>query len=221
MTALTVYGNTAASSTLSTAASMASVAGGASSSKDTKLGTATGYSELFGLGTAGAWSGAGSIGAVSGNGWLWDVTTLEGQQIISGNWTPTLRLQIAGGGTPSVTASLYVIAYVRSSGGSYTQIGSTMQLLAQTLNGTTTNYTFSATSLPLQSFNVGDRLYFATWANVTANTGTSSANVIRVFESNTASTGAANLFQIVTPGYQIQSVSKPFYGMNKGVGRIQ
>lgn len=201
MTALTVYSTTVASSTLSTANDFATTTGGTSATKDTKIGTSTGWSELFAQGTTNAWSAAGSIGSPSGHGWLWDVTTLEGQQIVAGNWTPTVRLQIAGGGTPSITADIYIRAYVYN-GGTYTQIGSSMTKTGQTLNSTTANYAFSATNQALQNFNTGDKLYVDAWLNVTANTGTSSANNVRVSSSSTSGQGIANNVSIVTPGYQ-------------------
>src|SRR5213080_1883437 len=107
LTALTVYGTTTASTTLSTANTMFSASGGATGGTNTCLvGTATGYGELYAQGNGSAWAAAGSIGAPSGHGLLWDVTTLEGQQIVAGNWTPTLRLALS-------TGTMTVDAYVR------------------------------------------------------------------------------------------------------------
>lgn len=211
MTALTVYSLDIASvSTLTTAGTLASTTGGTGATKDTKapVAPATGYSELFALGTTNAWSGAGSIGSPSGNGWIWDVTTLEAQTILAGNWTPTVRLQVAGGGTPSLTADIHVRAYKRSSGGTYTQIGSDMTKTAQTINSTATNYVFSATSETSMSFSTGDKLYLDIWLNVTANSGTTSANNVRVSQSSTAGAGVANNFSTVTPGYQSTTATR-------------
>lgn len=196
MTALTVYGLTPASGTLSTAGTLGTASGGTSATKDTKILTGnTGYSELFALGTVNSWSGAGSIGSPSGNGWLFDVTTLEAQTISAGNWTPTVRLQ-ATGTTPSLTADIYVRAYKRSSGGVYTNIV-TCLLSAQTI-ASAANHAFSASSASSMGFATGDKLYLDMWLNVTANSGTPAA--VRVSEAS-GPLGVTNNFSIITPGY--------------------
>src|SRR6266480_113493 len=155
MTALTTYGIFSASSTLSTASKMVITSGGTSAGQNTTCGTATGYSEIFPQGTASAWAAAGSIGSPSGNGYLWDATTLETQTIASGTWTPTLRARNTGNNT--ITVDMYCRAYKYHSG-TYTAIG-TCTLAAQSLSQTTSsNYNLSG-SLGSMAFTTGDKLY--------------------------------------------------------------
>lgn len=200
MTALSVYGLTSTSTTLATASNFVSAnVGGANATNTTKIGTSTGYGEIFSLGTTNAWGAAGSIGSASGHGSLWDVTTLEGQQLISGNWTASIKCNTSVG---SITADIYVRAFLYN-GGSYTQIGSNFLLSAQTINTTYTIYTFSSVSQPAQNFHTGDKLYCDCWMNITANsTGSASATLAFGLSSN-ASNGLGNHFEVDTNGYQV------------------
>jgi hypothetical protein len=197
-TALTTYFTNAVSSTLATAAILSTTAGGGTTGANSVTAQALNFGECYSQGNAGAWAAAGSIGSPSGNGWFIDATSLEGQQIPAGNWTPTLRGQVSGG-TGNLVADIYVRAY-NYTGGIYTQIGSNMILTAQTFtNAVSATYTFTATSQPLVNFFAGGKLYIDIWCNVTTNstTGTSS---IRFNEAN-ASNAGSNTMQVVTPGY--------------------
>src|SRR2546421_8860748 len=121
-TALTVYGTPAFATTVTTATKLIANASGASSlGHDTRCGTSTGYSEFFPQGTSSAWQSLGAIGAPSGNGYLLDDTSLVGNVIGTGGWTPTVRLRV-NGGSGGLVADLYCRAYKRSSGGAYTAI---------------------------------------------------------------------------------------------------
>ena len=198
MTVLSAYGTNTASATLSTANKLFAVTGATTTTNATKIGTATGYSEIFSQGTTGAWSGAGSIGAPSGNGWLWDVTTLEGNTISSGSWNASCRLSQPGG-AGSISCSIFMRAYKRSSGGVYTAIGS-LSLTGQTLTNSLSTFTMTSASLGSMAFSTGDKLYTDLWLNVTANTNGSSQN-INCSMGNSSSQGAANNAEWDTPGY--------------------
>lgn len=141
---------------------------------------------------------AGSEPAVSGNGFIWDVTTLESQQIVAGNWTPIIKLSCPGG---SFVAEIHVRIFKRSSGGTYTQFtsGGVATDLVQTgvTISTAAATTFTAASLDAMSFVTGDKLYVDVVLNITTgNSNNTAANrVISLYEN-----GGANDV-IVTPGY--------------------
>ena len=203
MTALTAYWSNTAASTLSTACTILTGTGASAVGKDTKIGTATGWAELYSQGNASAWAALGAIGAPSGHGWLWDTTTLEEQELIAGNWTPTFRLTLNGGLTGNVTADLVMRAYVyNATSQTYTLIG-TMTLSAQTVTTTSTTFTFVATSLGVASFGLADKLYLDAWSNVTVNANTSTTATMRLNEANSTTQGV-NTAQCVTPGYVVQ-----------------
>lgn len=200
MTALTVYPCTLASTTLATANQLlANVTGASNTTRLTKVGTATGYGEATSQGTATAWAAGGSTGAPSGKGWLLDSTLLEGSQIVTGNWTPSCRGSVSVG---SITADVIVRWYVRSSGGVYTLIG-TQTLTGQAFSTTTAEYSLAAVSLAAVNFNTGDKLYFDTWLNITANsTGSSGANL--QWSMASSSTQGSTQISTVTPGYFVE-----------------
>lgn len=218
-TALTLYYCRAASTTLSTAGALASTTGGTLGNNAITLGSNTGYGELYALTAETFPNGGTGIGNPSGNGFLWDVATLEGQQILAGNWTVTLRLQLSGAGvTGTLTMDLYARAFRRSAAGAYTQIGSTMSKTGNTITTTVGSFTFSAFSLPLATFSGGDKLYTDGWGNVTANNATGGTATIKLFSTTTAGQGV-NTAQIVTPGYQQAVVGN--VSQHRALGRIQ
>lgn len=204
-TALSVFGTNAASSTLTTAGLLVSVTGASGNGQSTsKCGTSTGYSEVYGLGTTLAWAAAGSIGSPSGNGWLFDTTSLEGQQIIAGTWTPLIRAKISVG---TATADMYVRAYKLASDlTTYTLIG-TCSLLAQSLGTTIANYNFAGNSLSSMTFGTGDKLYVDVWFNLTVNGSGSSTATIAFTNANSATQGRASNAEVDTPGYNPVAVS--------------
>ena len=218
MTALTVYGCLSAATTLTTANLLVSVTGGGSTANNNNCNQSTGYSEIYSQG-GNPWQALGSIGSPTGHGWLLDVTTLEGQQISAGNWTPSLRGQIQGG-TGTVVADMYVRAYKRSSSGTYTQIGSNMVLASQTLqNATSNNYVFSATSQPVVNFGPGDKLYVDIWLNITTNL-TTGTSAVRINQSISTTQGAANVMQVVTPGYISLGTNPVIYASSMAAGYV-
>ncbi len=190
---------------------------GTSSQKNTTIGTSTGYGEVYSQGTAGAWAAAGSIGSPSGNGWLWDVTTLEGQTIVAGTWTPTLRFQLSVG--TSIIADCYCRAYKRSSSGVYTQIGSIL-FASKTITTSGNTINFTGSSLSAVSFATGDKLYIDAWLNITTNNSGSGTATIQTNESSTATSGIATA-QMVTPGYQPTNSTVLVRSLHCSLGRIQ
>lgn len=198
-TSLNVYGTNIAATTLSTAGLLVSTTGATGNGQSTsKVGTSTGYGEIFALGTANAWAAGGAIGSPSGNGWLFDNTSLEAQQIAAGTWTPLIRAKVSVG---TATADMYVRAYKLASDlVTYTLIG-TCSLLAQSLTATIASYNFAGNSLSSMSFGTGDKLYIDVWFNITVNgTGLSTAT-IAFTNANSATQGRASNAEIDTPGY--------------------
>jgi len=189
MTALTLYLTNTAASSVASANGLITPAASSNASNTTMIGTSTGYGEVISQGSGAAWPNAGGIGAASGHGWIYDTTALEGQQIVAGNWTPTLQCSVSSG---SIAADLILNVSVYRAG-VYTSIGS-MSLIAQGFTTSNTTYTFAATSLPNAVFYSGSKLYVQVTLNITTNaTGTSTANFICNADSDSTT-------QIITPG---------------------
>lgn len=205
-TPLTVYCTNQVSPTLASANTLYSTLGSpVVASANTQLGTATGYGEIVSQGTVSAWAAGGSIGSPTGKGFLWSVTTLEGQQILAGAWTGALRLNTAGTGSGTITADIHVRAYKRSSGGVYTQIID-MLLAAQSISTTATNFSLAGTMVSATTFATGDKLFLDLWLDVTANGhGSGQQIVLHSLSTDTNTfTGVANA-SAGTPGYQPSS----------------
>lgn len=221
VTALTVYPvEGAASTTLATANPLVAVTGGTLAGLNTVLtSNSLNFGQLYSQGNAGAWlahSGAITDAACNpdGHGWFLDANTLDGQQIVAGNWTPTISLKVSVG---SSTADIYVRAFVYNSG-SYTIIGSAMLLAAQTITGATGTYSFAATSLPVANFTAtGKRLYVDCWLNITA-AGSSGATV--AFRQTSSATQGNAGCQIVTPGFQVIPGGTPHLLICDGYGGV-
>lgn len=204
MTALTAYLSINNATTPALANQLLTGAnGGSTTTRNSTIGTSTGYGEVVSRGSGAAWAAAGSIGAASGNGFAIDSTVLEGQQTISGNWTPSLRMQTSLG---SITADI-ICRIMRYSGstGTYTTLA-TITLAAQSITTTAATYALAATSIGVTSFGAGDKLYVDVWLNITANSTGSGSATIKLIESSSATLGSTSA-QIVTPGYQA-SVSR-------------
>lgn len=199
-TALTVFYSNAASSTLSTANQLYSASGTPTTVQTlTELDASTGYGEICSQGSATAWAALGAIGNPTGKGFLWDVTTLEGNSFVAGNWSAAIRLNSQQG--QAFQGAIFVRAWKRSSGGVYTLIVS-MSLTGQSFTGSITTYSLPSTSASSVSFTTGDKLYVDAWLNVTANQGTSGQQIRlnRLSTDTTTHTGDANA-EVVTPGY--------------------
>ncbi len=196
MTALTTYLSNIAATSLPTAAAMSSATGGVLVGDSSLIGTSTGYGELYGLGTSGAWAAASNIGSPSGNGWLWDVTTLEQQTIAAGTWTPTLRVRVSNG-TATIDWHVRYYKWNKNSGtytliGQIDQTGVAMTTLYQTLT--------PSVSLSAMAFGTNDKLYMHIWPNITANSTGTSAATLFITTTSSATQGDTTGAQ-VTPGY--------------------
>src|SRR6266567_4423034 len=216
VTALKVYGLTAASTTLTTAATFASATGGVTSSALTKIGTSTGWGELFGLGSAATWPGGGAIGSPSGNGLLWDVTTLEAQEIVAGTWGPVWSFKTSVG---TVTADVWVRVYRRSAASVYTLIGA-FNTTGSSITTSLGAITFTTASLGATFFTTGDKLYSDCWMNITTNS-TGSAAATMALSLSSAATGQIQKAEIDTPGYQpFVSLTVTFAGTGELSGTL-
>lgn len=198
MTALTVNGSAAAATTLAAAGKLFNATGGTSGNTSTKVGSSTGRKQIFARGTSTNQTGAGSIPAPTDanfNGWMWDVTTLEGQRLASGTITPTFHLLASTGTTVTPTVEWYK----RSSGGVYTQIA-TVAGSSIALTTSAQALTFTPPTGTQTDFVVGDKLVAWLWVNQTAGGATNST--ISVVEATSASSaGVTSEAQAVTPGY--------------------
>ena len=165
----------------------------------------TGWGELQTVTGLSAWTAGSSEPAPSGQGSLWDVTTLEGQTIAAGTWTPSIKLASVG----TATANIHVRAY-KYNGGTYTLIGDFI-LTGQLISATATTYNPVAQSLSSVAFVTGDKLYIDYVCQITV-AGTSTTGKIAIYENG----GAAE--QVVTPGYAPTPVSPPncFTGQPQG-----
>jgi hypothetical protein len=203
-TKLTAYLSSAAAATIATANKLYSVAGSPSTNNNTTLlGAALNWGEIYAQGNVGAWAAAATQAGVppSGHGFLWDVTTLELQDLLTGTYTVTLRLSTAGVGAVTITSDLHAVLY-KYNAGTYTLIADCL-LTAQSISTVFANYTLTFTVSGNTSFAIGDKLYLHLPAKVTANTGASTQTIrLGSLSTDTAGkTGSTNA-QIVTPGFQ-------------------
>jgi hypothetical protein len=196
MTALTLYGSNVAATTVTTACKLATTTGGTETSTETFApnDNSQKYIEVWSQG--GTVTDSASLPAPDGHGWLFDVTTLESQTIATGNWSATVALQDPGG---ALTSTLVMRFYKRSSGGTYTSIGSITQT-GNTIGTTRTVLSLSATSMGSMAFVTGDKLYIDLFILPTGSS-TWTADGINCYLSNSATAGVANDFVVVTPGY--------------------
>jgi hypothetical protein len=204
---LSLYGTNSPASTVPTAGLLVDTTGASGNSQaTTKVGTSTGYFQMYAQGTGTLASPGGSIGAADGNGWLFDSLVLEQQTLSAGVFTPIIRAKISVG---SATADMYVRVYKRLSGGSYSTIG-TLSLLGQSLGSTLATYAFGGGSLGSTNFGTGEKLYYAIWFNITANSSGSGTATIAITTSNSASLGKANNAELDTAGAVAQHASINF-----------
>lgn len=207
-TALTVYPTATAATTVTTADTLATSAPSSETSHTSKTGKSTGWGELYSQGNTTAWAAGSSEPAADGHGWLLDATTLEGQEILSGTWTPKIKLSTSSG---TVTCVVHMRAYKRSSGGVYSLI---VDCASGSVGLTSTAAVISPTAASgaLTTFATGDKLYVDVVLHITANSSTSNTATTSVFQN-----GGANE-EFVTPGYQAQPVTDALAGTLAGVG---
>jgi|SRR5580765_742951 len=203
MTALVLYGSSVASSTLSTANKLATTTGGTETTTTTTAPNDNGaheYIEALSQGGTDA-SGSSTLPAQSGKGWLLDSTVLEGQTLSSGNYIVVLNFNDTGV-SGYVMDGLTILFSKRSSGGTYTTIGS-IASGSVTQNGVKLQVTFPTTSLPSMAFSTGDKFYAGLFYQSGSVTGSNtwSGDSMILYLSNSGTAGVANDMQITTPGY--------------------
>ena len=199
MPSLTTYLTNTSDTLVTTANTMVTTSGAGNTNKNTQVGKATGYGELYSHGTTAAWPASGSIIAPDGNGWLWDDTTLadNNASFSPGTWTATVRLNLNAN---SITANIHVRVYRRSSTGVYNTIV-LMVLNSQTITSTLTNYTLTNTTTSTSAqFQPGDLLYADVQLQITTNTTNSTTTVCKINIANSSTLGSTDA-QIVSPGY--------------------
>jgi hypothetical protein len=193
---MTFYFSNAAASTLSTANKLYTLGGGTVNTwKYSRVGTAVNYGEITSQGTTSAWAASGSIGSQTGKGFLYDSTSLEGQQITAGTITANVRLNCARNGDAnaqlgSITADIVVRLSKRSSGGSYTTI-ITLTNSAQTIPAGFTTFALSGSLGSAVTLSTGDKLYIDVWLKVLTNSNGWSDLDIRLNRLSTDTTGLA------------------------------
>lgn len=193
-TSLQLFCGKIAASTLATANQLFPTGTTAGNAQTTLIGTASGYGELI-RGGASSWAALGSIGSPSGNGYLWDVTTLEGQTIIAGNWSAAWEGDISVG---SIVADIHLRAY-KYNAGVYKPIVDCLQS-AKNVTTSLGTKTSGNTAVGSVAFGVGDKLYFDAWFDITTNSTGSGAATVSTSLTNSSTQGNQN-FYILTPGY--------------------
>lgn len=178
--------------TLPTARDILIAAPAAEGTVTNKTGQSTGWGELRSQGNAGAWAAAAAQPAPSGYGWIWDVTTLEGERIAAGLWRPTIKLATSSG---TVTATIYLRLYKFTAGGTYELICSAVAPGTAIATGAPVSVVLPATPAGLMDFDVGDKLYLDLILNITLNTSGDAAATTTVYEHG----GVAE--QVLAPGY--------------------
>lgn len=204
MTALICYGsNVASSSTLTTADVMSTTTGGTETTTSATTAPTdfanNEYIEILSQG--GTATGHASIPAPTGHGWLLDATTLEGQTIASGNWSAIVNFKITSS-FQSTLGSVTIRFYKRSSGGTYTSIGSIAVTSVAYTSGTKKQVSFANTSMSSMAFSTGDKLYIDVWLESGPSAPNAwDADTILFYVSNSGTAGVANDMQVTTPGY--------------------
>ncbi|MDE2312256.1 MAG: hypothetical protein KGJ93_04205, partial [Patescibacteria group bacterium] len=205
-TALTMYFTNTNDTLLTSGRQLTNSSPASETNVTVKVGTASGWGILSSQGSTASWPAAASEPAQNGVGFIWDVTTLEGQQILSGNWTPKVKLSVSFG---SIVADIHARVSVYHSGGTYSTILDASST-GQTINTTATVYTLPATSGALTNFSTGDKLYEDVILNITTNSTGKANAVINVYQNNGANES------LVTPGYQAQPTTTLADGTNPG-----
>jgi hypothetical protein len=177
MTTVRLFKMDAASSTLGTAGKLfiSTGATGFATDKDTRVGTASGWGQVYGRGTTGAWPALAAPTAPDGNGWVWDDTTLEGQALTSGSWNFSWRFAVTAG---SIVADLMARLFLRRADGTYIPIGTAL-LAGQSITTSFASYDLNAVQIAGSLlFQTGDKLYADYWLRITSNsTGSGTADV--------------------------------------------
>lgn len=200
-TALSVYATNSAATTLPNAALLAASGGSVSLASQTSLvGTATGWGEVTGRGTAAAWAAGASAGTPTGRGFLYDATALEHSNLVAGTWTQKIRLATSVG---SLTATVLGRWYVYDAAlGTYTALG-TSTLSAQSITTTFATYTLPGVALGQSYVGPQQKLYVDIWLNITTNGNANSTLTVKIGDlgGDAGPLGGTNE-SVTTPGYQ-------------------
>jgi len=190
-TALTLYANKTVVNT--TATNLATATPNSSqAANNALLSTSANWGELQSRGNASAWPNNGSEHTPSGDGFLWNVTTLEQQTIPAGNWSGTWTFRCTSG---TCTATIYARMWKWNSGTGYTQIGSDISLGSHAYTAAAAAMTIPSTAMPAVSCATGDKLYVDFVMNIASNTSTAN------FAIQNGDAGAGAPAKVVTPGY--------------------
>lgn len=205
-TALTVYGTNVAATTLTTAGKLVTAAGGTLSSCSSKIGTALNFGQLYALSNANPWPSLGSIPNPAGvaGGFLLDASTLDGQTIAAGTWTPEIRVRLSNA-TANVDFFIPIWKYDKNSG-----VFSFLWQPNSFGNSLTNAFSFPTFNNPseaAQSFEPGTFLYFEVWANINSSTTGASDTMIMTVCSDTGHIDNS----IITPGYDPTSSTSLSY----------
>lgn len=205
MTALITYGSNVAASTVSTADKLSSTTGGTETTNNTTAPNDAGNNEWIEVLSQGGTAAANaSIPAPTGKGWLFDVTTLEGQMIAAGNWSDIFNISISGGAGLITLVTSTVRFYRRSSGGIYTSIGS-ITVSGISVTGSKQQVSSGNVSLSSAAFSTGDKLYIDRWLQSGTSSDIWSGDTVAIYVSNSGTAGVANDAQTTTPGYSSSS----------------
>ena len=193
MTDLVLYlSSTNNAGSLTTARNLVTEAPSSGAWAASNTGELTGFGEMYAQGNAGAWPALTAAPAPSGNGYIFDLTTLEGQRFVNGLWRPALTLKTSSN---TVTADVYVRAYKWSPVGTYTLIGACVAPATVITTGGVTPALPAFEGAGLIDFGVDERLYVDVVLNITANGSASTAATTSLGENAGATQG------VITPGY--------------------
>lgn len=207
MTVLTLYHTVAPATTLTSADIFVTSTGSLLTNRNTTIGTSTGYGEVQSQGTSTAWPSLTSLPSPTGNGWLWDDTTLAsgGAVFSAGTWTLKANLRTSVG---SIIANIHSKVWRRASNNVYNLIAD-LSLNTQTITSTFAQYTLTnTTTSPSTAFGTGDLLYNDIWLSVTSNSTGNSTALVEINNGNSNSTGNAGA-ELVTPGFS--SITSVFH----------
>ena len=201
MTALTLYPTSTIATTVATDNTLTTTAPGTETSANSRIGNVS-TPTFWALLASQSYTTANntvSEQSPSTGGWLWDVATLEGQQLLAGSYSFKTGLQTNTAGA-TCTADIHCRLYKRSSSGTFTLILDAV-LTAQTINHSGAYYTVSGSTASATTFSTGDKLYYDQQVSITAySTFGSNTSIATFFNLSTAEF-------ITTPGYSGSSTT--------------
>lgn len=215
MTALTLYPTNVAATTATTDNTLTTTAPGAETSAASRIGSAsvpTFWSKMASQAYTTANNSASELAASDTGLWLWDVTTLEGQQLLSGSYSFSIGLQTNTAGA-TATADVHCLLFKRSAGPTFALILDAV-LTAQSITHTGAYYTVTGSTAGVTNFNAGDKLAYMAQTAITAYSGFASNTSINVFMD------LSTKESITTPGYQAQGGGAVHLYLCDGLGGV-